>query len=190
MRPYRTPAQNRAGFTLVELAVGLVILLVSLLIFSSAISGITEQRAIDRENALAAEAARNMLERLRSEDFGEVYALFNADPTDDPGVAGSAPGNRFEVAGLDASTDAVGVPVGEIRFPSVEDPLAGWQLREDLENRALGLPRDISGDSVVDGQDHSDSYFILPVQIRVRWSGPGGVRQYEMSTQLCRFNRV
>lgn len=80
--------------------------------------------------------------------------------------------------------------MGSIVFPDFEDPAQGWQLREDLPNRALGMPRDLSGDSVVDDQDHSDGYFILPVQIRVRWNGPTGVRQYEMTSQLCRFNKA
>ena len=180
----------RRGFTFVELAVGMTILLVSLLIFSSSVTGVAKQRAANRETALAVAAARNMLETLRAEDFAEVYARYNANPADDPGGAGTAPGNRFVVEGLDDAPDTVGGFDGEIVFPSVEDAVAGWQLREDVELRALGLPRDISGDNVVDDQDHSASYFILPVQVRVRWSGSSGTRQYEMATQLCGFNKA
>jgi hypothetical protein len=49
------------------------------------------------------------------------------------------------------------------------------------------MPRDLSGDNVVDDQDHSGAYFILPVQIRLRWTGRSGVRQYEMASQLCGY---
>jgi prepilin-type N-terminal cleavage/methylation domain-containing protein len=182
--------RRRAGFTFIELAVVLVILLVALLIFSSTVTGMAKQRTVNRETSLAVAAARNQLETLRAQDFGEVYALFNADPLDDPGGANTAPGAFFSVPGLDATADAPGGMQGEVVLPSFEDPVAGWQLREDVENRALGLPRDLSGDNKVDDQDHSNGYFILPVQIRVRWAGPNGVREYQMNSQLCRYAKI
>ena len=186
--PHSLPRHGRRGFTFVELMIGMAVLLVALLIFSSSVSGVAKQRTVNRETNLAVSAARNRLETLRSEDFAQVYALYNADPADDPGGAGTAPGNRFTVEGLDDAPDAGGFD-GEVLFPAVEDPVAGWQLREDVDLPELGLPRDLSGDSVVDDQDHADAYFILPVQIRVRWQSPNGIRQYEMTTQLCPFNR-
>jgi type II secretory pathway pseudopilin PulG len=188
IRPRATPGV-RGGFTFVELAVGMTVLLVSLLILSSVVSSMAKQRAINRETSLAVAAARNELETLRSMEFAEVYALYNANPADDPEGAGTAPGQRFEVAGLDDAPDAVDGMNGEIVFPVVVDPLAGPQLREDVQSRALGMPRDLSGDNVIDTSDHAETYFILPVQIRVRWTSPAGPRQYEMATQLCRFNR-
>jgi type II secretory pathway pseudopilin PulG len=188
-RQPQTPSRrSRAGFTFVELTVGMVILLVSLLIFSSSVSGVAKQRAVNRETGLALTAARNTLETLRAADFHQVYALYNADPADDPAGAGSAPGNRFVVPGLDDAPDAVGGFDGEIIFPSL-DVAGDLQLREDLEVPALGLPRDLSGDSVIDDQDHSASYYILPVEIRVRWSGPNGTREYDMTTQLCQYSK-
>ena len=183
------PSARRSGFTFVELTIGMAVLLVALLIFSSSVSGVARQRTVNRETNLAVAAARNQLESMRAEDFAQVYALFNANPADDPAGAGSAPGNRFEVAGLDDVEDGGGF-AGEIVFPSLEDPGLGWQLREDLDLPVLGLPRDLSGDSVVDDQDHSGGYFILPVLVRVRWRSPIGTRQYEMSTQLCRYTKA
>lgn len=187
--PYALRSLGRRGFTFVELTIGMAVLLVALLIFSSSVSGVAKQRTVNRETNLAVAAARNLLETLRSEDFGQVYALYNADPADDPLGAGTAPGSRFVVEGLDDTPDGGGFD-GEIVFPSLEDPVAGWQLREDLDLPVLGLPRDLSGDSVVDDQDHAGAYFILPVQIRVRWRSPIGTREYEMTTQLCRYTKV
>lgn len=187
-RPPRSlPAHGRQGFTFLELVVGMSVLLVALLIFSSSVSGVAKQRTVNRETNLAVAAARNLLETLRSQEFAEVYALYNADPDDDPGGAGTAPGNRFVVDGLDDLPDAGGFD-GEIVFPSV-DAGGVWQLREDMELPELGMPRDLSGDSIVDDQDHAGSYFILPVLIRVRWRSPIGTRQYEMTTQLCQYNK-
>lgn len=181
------PSAGRQGFTFLELTVGMAILLVALLIFSSVVTAMAKQRTSNRETGLAVAAARNMLESLRSEDFAEVYARYNSDPADDPGGAGSAPGHRFAVPGLDASADALDGLQGEVVFPTFEDPVAGLQLREDVDLPELGMPRDLSGDNVVDEQDHSGGYFILPVLVRVRWRSPTGIRQYEMSTQLCTY---
>ena len=188
-RPPHAPlTRGRGGFTFVELTIGMVVLLVALLIFSSSVSGVAKQRTVNRETNLAVAAARNQLETLRAQDFAQVYALYNADPSDDPGGAGTAPGNRFVVEGLDDLPDVGGFD-GEVIFPEVQDPVLGWQLREDVELPKLGMPRDLSGDSVADDQDHGGAYFILPVQIRVRWRSPIGTRQYEMTTQLCPFAR-
>jgi hypothetical protein len=168
----------------------MTILLVAMLLFSSAVSGLAKQRAVNRETGLAVAAARNMLERLRSEDFSRVFALYNADPLDDPGGPGTAGGSRFAVQGLDDAPDALAGLQGEILFPTVVDMVGGLQLREDVDVRALGMPRDLSGDGVIDDQDHAGSYFILPVQVRVRWRGVTGIRQYEMATQLCLYRKA
>jgi prepilin-type N-terminal cleavage/methylation domain-containing protein len=183
----RPSARHRAGFTFVELAVVMTILLSALLIFSSTVSGVAKQRSVNRETGLAVSAARNLLETLRSEDFGEVYALYNADPADDPGGPGSAPGHRFAVAGLDEAPDSLDGLEGEVVFPTAWSAGGALELREDLEIRALGLPRDLSGDGKVDDQDHSAGYFILPVLVRLRWKGATGVRQFELASQLCRY---
>lgn len=181
------PHRSRGGFTFVELAVGMTIFLVALLIFSSVVTSMAKQRATNRETGLAVAAARNMLETLRSEPFDEVFARYDSDPADDPEGAGSAPGNRFAVAGLDPREDSPDGLVGEVLFPTFEDPVEGLQLREDVDDHALGLPRDLSGDNVIDDQDHSANYVILPVEIRIRWKGQTGTRQYQVSSQLCRY---
>jgi prepilin-type N-terminal cleavage/methylation domain-containing protein len=184
-RPHALRA--RAGFTFLELAVVMTILLSALLIFSSTISGMAKQRSVNRETGLAVAAARNMLETLRSEDFSRVYATYNSDPSDDPDGPGTAPGSRFAVAGLDEAPDSPDGLEGEVIFPTAFDAMGKLQLREDIELRALGLPRDLSGDNKVDDQDHANGYFILPVQVRLRWKGATGVRQYELSSQLCPY---
>jgi len=189
-RPPHPPIPLRAGFTFVELAVVMTILLSALLIFSSTVSGVAKQRSVNRETGLAVSAARNMLETLRAEDFAKVYFRYNSDPSDDPDGAGTAPGNRFAVKGLDDAPDSPDGLEGEVIFPTALDGAGKLQLREDVELRALGMPRDLSGDGRIDDQDHGASYFILPVQVRLRWKGSTGVRQYELSTQLCPYNKA
>lgn len=165
----------------------MTILLSALLIFSSTLSSMARQRSTNRETGLAVAAARNLLETLRAEDFAEVFAAYNADPDDDPDGAGTAPGNRFAVAGLDEAPDSPDGLEGEVVFPTILDPLDGLELREDVELRVLGMPRDLSGDGKIDDQDHAGSHFILPVQVRLRWKGSTGVRQFELASQLCPY---
>src|SRR5262245_25745033 len=182
--------RGSAGFTFLELTIVMVILLVALLIFSSTISGIARQRTAQREAALAQAAARNALESIRAEDFADVFALYNSNPADDPDGAGTAPGNRFAVEGLDALSDDIADLEGEILFPTVDDVNGLPQLREDVDNRKLGMPRDLSGDNVVDQTSHGGDYFILPLEIRVRWRGRSGTCHYELVTQLCPWNKA
>lgn len=186
MKRNRSPVRT-GGFTFIELAIVLVILLSALFVFSSTVSGMAKQRTTNRETHLAVEAARNRMETLRATPFDAVYSLYNHNPDDDPGAAGSAPGARFDVPGLDARTDSLDGLEGEVVFPEFEDPTSGWQLREDVTIAALGLPRDLSGDQRVDAEDHSGSYMLLPVQVRIRWRSPAGPREYTLSSQLCRY---
>lgn len=178
-----------AGFTFVELAVVLTILLVALLIFSNTMNGMSRQRAVNRETALATEAARNQIETMRGTEFARVFATYNSDPKDDPQGPGTAPGNRFQVANLSATKDSPDGLQGEVFFPSTEVG-GGLELREDLDLAELGMPRDLSGDSVIDGEDHAGDYFILPVLVRIRWTGKTGVRQYQIATQICFYNKT
>jgi len=180
----RTVRHTRQGFTFVEFAVGMSILLVALLIFSSVVTAMAKQRTTNRETGLAVAAARNMLERLRSESFDEIFARYNSDPADDPDGAGTAPGNRFDVFGLDPASDSPDGLNGEVLFPVIDDPVAGLQLREDVDFPDIGMPRDLSGDNVIDDQNHATSHFILPVQIRIRWKSPNGTREYDMASQI------
>lgn len=176
----------RAGFTFIELSIVLVILLSALLVFSSTVSGMAKQRTSNRETHLAVEAAQNRMETLRATAFDAVYALNNRNPKDDPDGEGSAPGARFDVPGLDPRPEALDGLEGEVVFPEFED-VDGFELREDVENVPLGLPRDLSGDNKVDDEDHSGSYLLLPVEVRVRWRSPSGPREYALRSQLCRW---
>jgi hypothetical protein len=81
--------------------------------------------------------------------------------------------------------DPDGFP-GEIVFPIT---LVGGvpQLREDVVNAKLGMPRDLNGDGVVDANNHAGNYQLLPVLVRVRWRGVGGNGLVELPTMLASF---
>jgi len=150
--------------------------------FGAVMTSLVSTRALtatERERSLAVDAAASAIERLKGVDFDEVFSRFNSSGADDPEGDGSAPGEGFSVAGLTAPGDAAGGWVGTIEFPG--GPL---QIREDVEDEELGLPRDLNGDGDVDSFDHSEDYEVLPVRVRVTWIGPTGNQAIELVTVL------
>jgi prepilin-type N-terminal cleavage/methylation domain-containing protein len=174
-------AAGRRGFSLVELMIVLAIMMVAMSMFAHTMSSAAKLDPVANDNAIAAEAARTTLETMRKYAFVERFTRYNDDPTDDPGGNGTAPGNHFNVPGLSP------IPgsryVGEITFPSV-----GSAIREDVADAALGMPRDLNGDGIIDSSDHTRDAVLLPVRVRLQWSSPtgkGGTRTFTMYTMFA-----
>jgi hypothetical protein len=162
----------QSGTTLIEVLAGTVLLVFGALTLIRALIQTTDLTRTNRETAAALRAAELQLETLRCEDFAQIFALYNASAADDP-AGGAAPGPGFAVAGLRVRDgDADGV-VGRIEMPAVPDGLGGLQLREDVDDASLGMPRDLNGDGAIDGLDHSADYVLLPVRARIEWRGVG-----------------
>ena len=90
-------------------------------------------------------------------------------------------------AGSTASIDAAALPdANEIR-----ELLAKAMIRlaaaRDLTDAVLGMPRDLNADSALDGNDHAGDYTILPVRVRIEWTGINGDRFMEMATAITEF---
>lgn len=182
--PGGPPRGRRAGFTVVEVAIAMLVLVVAVGGLSGALmSGINLSRAND-ETEVARERAFQMAEAIQAETFRDIFALFNEDPNDDPGGPNTAPGAGFAVDGLTPrGGDADGM-VGRIAFPTVEDGFLGLQLREDVLDPALGMPRDLDGDGNVDVANHEDDYVVLPVTVLVEWRGVTGDAQVAVNLLL------
>ena len=200
---------------MLEVVIVMMIMSVAVAIFASTVTAGSQQRAANRERALAADAARNVLESMRNEDLRDVFRLYNRTASDDP--AGGAPGARFAVRGLTPVPGAVNGMAGEVRFPTLQSgsevplegaqlrkllsllsllPLLGgsppptppqWALRENVDLAVLGMPRDLNGDSLVDAFDHSGDYVILPVQVRVEWVGRSGTSEFNAYSMLTEY---
>jgi hypothetical protein len=170
----------RRGTTLLDLSIGIMLVIVTVGAVTTALtSGYALNRA-NRERSKALGIAEGVLERVRSEDFEEVFARYNATAADDP-VGGVSPGACFGVEGLQAlAGDADGL-AGAIEFPGV-----GLVLREDFVDRDLGLPRDLNGDGAQDALDHGGDYLVLPVRVSIVWTGAGGDKRVDLVTTLCR----
>ena len=163
---------------------GLVLLVVGLGMLSDLILQTSHTREVNREQSRAVAAACNAAEDLRASDFFELFALYNEDPDDDPGGAGTGPGCFFAVPGLEPPE---GRPaVGRITFPTVnpEPGSARCELREDFVDRKLGMPRDLDVDGIVDDADHSRDYSVLPFAVEVEWQGRRGKRSYRLYSMI------
>lgn len=176
---------SASGFTMIELMIVASVLLLTLLFFSQSMGSTAALSGVNRETGLATEGAREIIERMQgAEDFADVFRLYNDYPDDDPDLPGSAPGAGFAVAGLEPTDDDPDGLVGEIRFPTVPGA-AGPELREDIVDEALGMPRDLDGDGLQDAIDKKGTYRLLPVELTLRWKGTTGVRSIQLQTLLA-----
>ena len=172
---------GRSGIVLAEVAVTVVILLVAMQALSMTVVSITRQKALAQESAVAAEAARSTLERMRGTELSQLVALYDPDPSNDPGGAGTAPGNRFEVRELSGPG---GQPAGEVMLPLVLSD-GRYELREDVDDPERGFaPHDLDGDGFVNANDHARDYVVLPVRVSIRWESRSSVRSFDLYTVL------
>lgn len=176
-----TRPTSRSAFTLVELMVVVTILTIGLSLTANTLTSTGRLVPMNRETARALESATAMSEMLRSTTFTEIYARFNDDPDDDPDGAGTAPGASFAAEGLKARPDDADGFVGRIVFPEQDG-----ELREDVDDEDLGLPRDLNLDGSVDALDHSADYEILPYRVRIEWRGRTGDRSIEIHSAVVR----
>jgi len=178
------PARGRAGFSLVEVLIAAVILAVAITGISGSILSAMALNRVNRDTALAQQAARRAMEELSGVPFAEVFACYNANAGDDLGLTVPARGPNFAVAGLDVQDGDADGFCGRVLFPTTT--VAGWeQLREDVADAGLGMPRDLNGDgNPPDGLDHANDYVLLPVRVRVEWRGVSGPRQIELESML------
>ena len=171
-----TARTARDGFSLIEITVAITVMLAAVLFILQASVQAHRLARTNRETALATAAARQALEQVQAETFSDAFARFNDADADDPGGIGTAPGSTFDVPGLRPSPDDVDGIVGQITFPDQMSLLGVLELREDVNDPQLELPRDLNGDGAVDALDHSGDYRLLPVRVELEWSGHNGNR--------------
>ncbi len=171
--------------TLIELVLVLGILALAFGMLASTLMANSRQRSINRDSALAAEAARGVFEEMMNADFDVIFALYNSDPSDDPGGAGSAPGSRFDVPGLSPLPNSPDGMEGLVVVPQLKVAADEWALREDFVDDEMGMPRDLNGDSIIDALDHRRDYLLLPVRVELEWQGRFGPRKMSVSVMLA-----
>ena len=169
---------SEQGFVIVELLIASIILAVALIGIAGALLGSSNLHASNSNVGLATLAAATVVEEVRGMTIADVYALHNSDKSDDPGGAGTAPGPRFEVEGLPPLADGGGA--GQILFP-----VAGSDLSEIPGGVFDGETWDLNLDTViVKGARIISEVKILPIVVRVSWSGASGERSVEVRTVI------
>lgn len=178
----RTRRRPQAGFTLVEVLLALVVLVVAV---GGTLGTLNAYVRLDQQTAqksMALRVAEEQIERMRAEPFSTLFERYNAEAADDPTGFLPSPGSGFPVPGLDVQVgDADGL-AGEIHFPVA--PGAPGVLREDIAERNLGTPKDLNGDGVIDSLDHRLDHLLLPVRVEVRWTGPAGMQSVTLDSIL------
>ena len=185
MRGY-SPGRRRgpcatSGYALLDVMFAASIMLVALgTVASTMTAGVGVGRS-NREMAFAVGAAESAIESIASRSFDEAFACFNATTADDPaGVA--SPGNFFDVPGLDVRAGDPDGFVGEILFPG-----GGVQLREDVQDVELGMPRDLNGDGDDLDAVLPGDYVVLPIRVRIEWAGATGDRVLEVVSTIGNY---
>jgi len=165
------------GLALVEVTAATAVVTVAVVGLLGAMSASHLQAQLATDTSIAADAARKQASVMASKSFRQIFALYNAPTSDDPGGAGTGFGPNFAVPGLKARPgDTDGLP-GKIVFPAGGS--SGEQVREDASGVAdLGLPRDLDGDGNVDDKNKAASYVLLPAKIVIEWQGANGPGAY------------
>ena len=179
--PRLRAARSRLGTGMVELLFAIAVILVGLLGYSRTLAETAELEDLNRETAIATDAARQVVEAINGSPFDEVFARFNSDTGDDGALTGPAPGNLFEVEGLALVPGDADGNHGEIIFPS-QAGAGSLELREDVVLTELGMPRDLNFDGAIDGNDHAADYALLPVRVLIQWQSAGREREFEIRT--------
>ena len=160
----RQPAirRSQAGSSLIEVMIACGVMMVGLLALTSTSVVVHSLDQTDDARKLAGDALRSMVDR--------VHAMANRS-LDDPiswsnGVttalnAGGSPGDEFDVTGLNPWANAASVGTIEV---VIDETLSDADL-----GLTLGLPRDLTGDGVMDETDATLNAGLLPVVVRVRW---------------------
>ena len=184
----RAPAGSRGGFTLLEVMFASAVLAIAISGAAGAMLSAMQLDRVNRERSLALQSARRVIERAQDVEFSELFAAYNTVAGDDPAAmvaAGSVPGATFSCAGLSTQIGDPDGLAGEIALPVVLN--AGvLELREDIVNPLLGMPMDLNMDGVIDALDHSGDYMILPMHVRLAWTGAAGPRTADLVTILSR----
>jgi hypothetical protein len=171
--------------SLLELVIAMTLMSTGMLVFSQTMIESVASNTVSHEAAVASQWGRRAMETIEAAPFDQAFILFNSDEGDDPGP--EALGAFFQVPGLTPSPADPDGNVGTVEFPTALGDAGELQLREDVVDPGLGMPRDLNGDGLIDNLDHRNDYLILPVRVRFNWRGVVGQSSFEVKTIMIGF---
>lgn len=177
---HRIGRRRLQGMTYIEMTIALTIVAGAALACASMQVSSLRLDSTNRESAAAFAAATSELEFVCARPFDRIVPTFNTDATDDPDGAGTAPGRNFTQPQF-RTLGTLAPVTAEVLVPAI-----GTALREDAVIPELGLPADLNGDGAIDALDHARDAILLPVAVRLRWTGANGARQYVLATRVWR----
>ncbi len=171
---------NARGMTIVEIVIAMGVLVVALLAIMSAMLSSDRLRQVSREQVLAYNAARDVVETMRNSTFNQIFTNF---------TPGGVNGGTFDVpltvsvpplSGVTLNQVTSGTSVGTVTFP-----MTGTNLDETVTDAALGMPRDLNGDGDATDTSVAGTYVLLPVRVTVRWQSQTGPVEISINTLIA-----
>ena len=194
-------ARRRRGeraFTLIEMMISASVLVVAILgLAASTFQGHNLGRHVE-ERRVAVESLGRFVERIRADpDWAGLYARLrplsveskndaalvrlNMDPALKTQTATTYYADMTTPTTLGTVTFLVQVPVRTVGGAAA--------LREDLVAPRYGLPRDLNGDGLIDGNARDADNRVLPIVARIRWQHPGEAPQEAVLATWLRGDR-
>lgn len=178
--PLATRRRAAAGFTLIEVLVTASVLLIGLLAMTSTSVVVNSLRRSASDQQTAQGALQAIVEDLHataraSDDdplnwTNEILNVYGP---------GGMPGDEFDVPGLEPWA-------GEPTVATVQ--LVTNETTTDAAlGAAAGMPRDLNGDGAADSVDVRSTASLLPVIVRLRWTGSAGQQQLSQVIYLLRY---
>lgn len=165
--------RHAPGLTLLEVLIAVAVVTVALLALISSVLACLEQTDDDREDMVALSIARDRLETLQTycdDNFcPNVFVKFGPS---NGGASSTDGGYSMQVSTLPNCTCNILFPV-DANNHLVDAPLPSTLVPSPTTQ--FGTPIDLTGvqpignNSGIDASDHSSSYKVLPVIIRVQW---------------------
>ena len=162
--PGSGPGGTCGGFTLIEITMAMIILVIALMSLSGSTMRSHTLRRQNRERAMAHNAVRSVSERIHSFATRQTELSPTTWASDVTAALanGGVIGTSFLVPGLGQNAQ------GTIRVVTDET------LTDANLEVAVGMPRDLDGNGMVTDTDVSNTARILPVVVTISWDGISG----------------
>lgn len=164
------PGRTRAGFTLIEVSLALVMLIVALVAMTASNVRTQVLHRSTHERSQAHNALRGVAERIQSVSRAGVDSSLGwANYVRAAFAPGTGEiGSTFAVAGL--------VPIDGATTVGTITVVLDETASDESVGAALGLPRDLNGDGdAADAAIGADAR-VIPIVLRAQWRSPTGVQ--------------